>query len=162
VASAGLYASLHLIPDSHANIPPLSFLQAGCPSCRPTNSVKALKAKGMRVNMSKTKVMISGEWQKVMQKSVRWPCGVCVRGIGIKLHRLTERDSRLAHFFALFLGLGLRLGYIATSNAKSDVIFVLGDPDFLQNDEISRISRTVFEIPFWGILEFRATFGIFS
>jgi len=24
--------------------PPLSFLQAGCPYCRPTNSVKALKA----------------------------------------------------------------------------------------------------------------------
>jgi len=44
VASAGLYASLHLIPDNHTNIPPLSFLQAGCPSCRPTNSVKALKA----------------------------------------------------------------------------------------------------------------------
>ena len=37
--------SLHLNPDNHANIPPLSFLQAGCPSCRPTNSVKALKAK---------------------------------------------------------------------------------------------------------------------
>jgi len=31
--------------DSHANTPPLSFLQAGCPSCRPTNSLKALKAK---------------------------------------------------------------------------------------------------------------------
>ena len=30
--------------DSHASTPPLSFLQAGCPSCRPTNSVKALKA----------------------------------------------------------------------------------------------------------------------
>jgi len=28
----------------HASTPPLSFLQAGCPSCRPTNSVKALKA----------------------------------------------------------------------------------------------------------------------
>jgi len=27
----------------HANTPPLSFLQAGCPSCRPTNNVKALK-----------------------------------------------------------------------------------------------------------------------
>jgi len=26
---------------NHASIPPLSFLQAGCPSCRPTNSVKA-------------------------------------------------------------------------------------------------------------------------
>ena len=30
--------------DNHASTPPLYFLQAGCPSCRPTNSVKALKA----------------------------------------------------------------------------------------------------------------------
>jgi len=30
--------------DNHASIPPLSFLQAGCPFCHPTNSVKALKA----------------------------------------------------------------------------------------------------------------------
>jgi len=30
--------------DNHASTSPLSFLQAGCPSCRPTNSVKALKA----------------------------------------------------------------------------------------------------------------------
>jgi len=30
--------------DNHANTSPLNFLQAGCPSCRPTNSVKALKA----------------------------------------------------------------------------------------------------------------------
>jgi len=29
--------------DNHASTPPLSFLQAGCPSCRPTNSIKALK-----------------------------------------------------------------------------------------------------------------------
>jgi len=28
--------------DNHTSIPPLNFLQAGCPSCRPTNSVKAL------------------------------------------------------------------------------------------------------------------------
>jgi len=31
--------------DNHTSTPPLSFLQAGCPSCCPTNSVKALKAK---------------------------------------------------------------------------------------------------------------------
>jgi len=46
VASAGRYASLHLAsrqittPAPHHSV----FLQAGCPSCRPTNSVKALKA----------------------------------------------------------------------------------------------------------------------
>jgi len=31
--------------DNHASTSLLSFLQAGCPSCRPTNSVKALKAR---------------------------------------------------------------------------------------------------------------------
>jgi len=31
--------------------------------------------------MNKTKVMISGERQKVTQ-AIRWPCGVCGRGIG--------------------------------------------------------------------------------
>ena len=30
--------------DNHASTPPLSFLQARCPSCRPTNSIRALKA----------------------------------------------------------------------------------------------------------------------
>jgi len=29
--------------DNHAISPPLSFSQTGCPSCHPTNSVKALK-----------------------------------------------------------------------------------------------------------------------
>jgi len=28
------------------------------------------------------KVMISGERQKVRQKAVRWPCGVCSKGVG--------------------------------------------------------------------------------
>ena len=30
--------------DNHASTSPLSFLQAGCPSCHLTNSIKALKA----------------------------------------------------------------------------------------------------------------------
>jgi len=30
--------------DNHASTPLLSFLQAGCPFCHPTNNVKALKA----------------------------------------------------------------------------------------------------------------------
>jgi len=34
-----------------------------------------VESKGMRVNMNKTKVMISGERQKVIQKAVRWPFG---------------------------------------------------------------------------------------
>ena len=46
VASAEQYASyLHFAPgDNHTSISSVRFLPAGCPSCRPTNSVKALKA----------------------------------------------------------------------------------------------------------------------
>ena len=39
-----MQVSTLLQSENHASIPPLSFLQARCPSCRPTNSVKALKA----------------------------------------------------------------------------------------------------------------------
>jgi len=41
-----------------------------------------VESKSMRVDMNKTKVMISGERQKVRQKAVRWPCGVCSKGVG--------------------------------------------------------------------------------
>jgi len=36
--------STSLQTNNHASTPPLSFLQTGCLFCRPTNSVKALKA----------------------------------------------------------------------------------------------------------------------
>ena len=34
--------------DNHASNPPLSFLQARCPSCHPTNSIKALMATALK------------------------------------------------------------------------------------------------------------------
>jgi len=40
--------------DNHTSTPPLCFLQAGCPSCRPTNSVKALKAYYMQPKTKKS------------------------------------------------------------------------------------------------------------
>jgi len=40
-----------------------------------------VESKGVRVSMNKNKVMISGERQKVRQKAVRWPCGVCSKGV---------------------------------------------------------------------------------
>jgi len=49
-----------------------------------------LENRGTRINMNKTKVMISGEWQKVMQKAVGWPCGVCGRSVGNNSIRCTS------------------------------------------------------------------------
>jgi len=44
--------------DNHASIPPFSFLQAGCPSCHPNNSVRALKADRMAINVSLTYIRL--------------------------------------------------------------------------------------------------------
>jgi len=46
VASVGLYASLHLASDNRypRQHPSTQFLQGGCPSCRATSSIEALKA----------------------------------------------------------------------------------------------------------------------
>ena len=62
--------------DNQASTPPLSFLQAGCPSCRPTNSVKALKVYGYYIvheniiwdKFSKQKS--TGDWHTFIQKTV--------------------------------------------------------------------------------------------
>jgi len=46
--------------DNHASTPPLKFLQARCPSCRPTNSIKALKAKALKAAVT-TKIHTDGK-----------------------------------------------------------------------------------------------------
>jgi len=44
--------------DNRASTPRLSFLQDGCPSCCPTNSIKALKANAQTSNSFCKKVLI--------------------------------------------------------------------------------------------------------
>jgi len=61
--------------DNHASTPPLSFLQARCPSCCPTNSVKALKALQKQItlydNYSKHgKLSLFYKKQKVVAETV--------------------------------------------------------------------------------------------
>ena len=53
VESAGPYASLHLAPDRQPRQHLTAQLQAGCPSCHPTNSVKALKVINYTVSQIK-------------------------------------------------------------------------------------------------------------
>jgi len=59
-------------------------------------------------------------------KTVYLPASFCPLGRYNKLqHSWSKQDNRLAHHF------GLLLWYLATSRAKSDVIFLLGEPDLL-------------------------------
>jgi len=49
--------------DNHASTPQLCFLQAGCPSCRPTNSVKALKAQSVYTLKERKKMLSSQNYR---------------------------------------------------------------------------------------------------
>ena len=41
-----------------------------------------MEKKGLRVNMGKTKIMESGIYLDVLKKSGKYPCGVCLTGVG--------------------------------------------------------------------------------
>jgi len=57
--------------DNHASTSPLSFLQAGCPSCHPTNSIKALKAYAFTALFNKLSTLFSCRlWSVHIQKGV--------------------------------------------------------------------------------------------
>ena len=57
--------------DNHASTSPLSFLQAGCPSCHPTNSIKALKAYAFTALFNKLCTLFGCRlWSVHIQKGV--------------------------------------------------------------------------------------------
>jgi len=64
--------------DNHASTPPLSFLQAGCPSCRPTNCVKALKA--FQLTSHVLLILLSSTWCNLV---ICWQHGIVVVLFGL-------------------------------------------------------------------------------
>ena len=83
--------------DNHASTSPLIFLQAGCPSCRPTNSVKALQSKlptikkeaSMKTDMQRQTVVTAN------RRRVRPVCAS--RHSGRKTSRNTATSSATQH-----------------------------------------------------------------
>ena len=57
--------------DNHASTPPLSFSQAGCPSCRPANSVKALKALSYQQSV-KGAITVTNVFTYKMAAKINW------------------------------------------------------------------------------------------
>jgi hypothetical protein len=41
-----------------------------------------MEAKGLKVNVGKTKIMVGGEGTSDVEVSGKWPCGVCKKGVG--------------------------------------------------------------------------------
>jgi len=55
----------------------------------------------------------------------------CVKYLTDKTSCIANGAKQQACICPKFWGLGLLLGHLATSGAKFDVIFLLGDPNFL-------------------------------
>ena len=82
VASAGPYAdNLHLAPDRwpHQHLI-TQFLQAGCPSCRPSNSVKALKAENWQKNRQQVYRLSGRKNETYADRVYTWRCPWWVTG----------------------------------------------------------------------------------
>jgi len=95
--------------DNHASTASLSFLQAGCPSCRPTNSVKALKASSCTTNTEQIEVMeLKGEVDRRVTNCVSSNNASTVVGVIHKLDRrrvlLTSRSTCHPEFGTKFGG----------------------------------------------------------
>ena len=100
-------------PRSRQNLrttPPLIFLQAGCPSCCPTNSVKALKAQHWRVISYNNKHKY--DEMKVIRRGSIAPCtnhtNVCrqkqfhLNGVNIKrIHAALKLPAESVCLFVL-------------------------------------------------------------
>ena len=70
--------------DNHASTPPLSFLQAGCPSCHQTNNVKALKAN--------PGVQTGAAVSYLCACVCRWqPCSCCDRAPRLSTSAISDR-----------------------------------------------------------------------
>ena len=81
--------------DNHASTQPLSSLQAGCPSCCPTNSVKALKAK-FRVQYKPVRTETLTAADHMLQQSAQHHLEgsrVC-RPCSSAPHRVTDRLAK--------------------------------------------------------------------
>jgi len=75
--------------NNHASTPPLSFLQAGCPSCHPTNSIKALKAYLIpRKNGAKLKLLFHRSYD-----TAGWMTGRATRLLERSLMKKLEEEN---------------------------------------------------------------------
>jgi len=43
----------------------------------------AMESKGLKVNMEKTKLMVTGKESRHRVQSGRWSCGCCDKGVGV-------------------------------------------------------------------------------
>ena len=77
-----------LLSDNHTSTQPLSFLQARCLSCRPTNSIKALKANH------------SPRWEHIQNKNTVRTCDIYA------VRCLKVLDSELKAYSGIVKNLG--------------------------------------------------------
>jgi len=94
-----MQACTSLQTDNHTSTSVISFLQAGCPSCHPTNSVEALKAQVLHPTQHKIgyfgDVLPSQSFGSVLEKTT--PNKTKLENTKPKRSKLTHTTNKLKH-----------------------------------------------------------------
>ena len=107
-----MQVSTSLQSDNHASTPPLSFLQAGCPSCRPANSVKALKAMVLTPNAQNidTCILSKHDWPLTGINVVAFFCAynvwIIVFVFAVLKQWLLQQSETEASFVYMIISMG--------------------------------------------------------
>jgi len=113
--------SLHI--DNHASTPPLSFLQAGCPSCRATNSVEALSSEILSTGRLKEGQMVSrAEYMIVLRRKTLFytvnlilPCVLISMLTMVVFYLPTTAGEKITMSVSIFLALIVFLQVLVTN-----------------------------------------------
>ena len=108
--------------DNHASTPPLSFLQTGCPSCCPTNSVKAMKVMTSQSENTScqaptyAQMNACRDWQTRQKQCTRSPIGWVAEAQKCRKARCGVWNMQVdRHMY--------RTGFVANSKNKIQALF---------------------------------------
>ena len=119
---------MHFAPDRQPRQHPTSFLQAGCPSCHPTNSFKALKESHLVAGSNIDSVELVGA--EMVDSQYQLLC------LNVETHNSVVRQSRLKQlllqqrhtpvywpFHNKIEYLNTGAGFVANSKYKTQALF---------------------------------------
>ena len=119
-----------------------------------------MDAKGLRVNMGKTKIMVSGVHIQTLKDSAgKYPCSVCRKGVGSN----SIYCARCSHWVhkkcsGVIRSLKSNPDYTVVADAKVLLVQLMGD--LIMNGFLCKIKNWMLLIPSSAILGIRSVLGV--
>ena len=112
----------------------------------------AMESKGLKVNIEKTKILVTGKECETVVSSGEYPCGVCGRGVGVNsvlcvecdrwIHKRCSGLQRVSQAYDLVCPACIRRRQAGNANAPTDDIVVgPAENDVVEEVEVMLMHR---------------------